>query len=154
MKLTILAILVTAVSAFAPQTSTTYSTGLKAEESGRREFFNQAASQVAAAAAIVATAAPANAVRDYENIAYLGGSNTVDINNANVRAYLKMPGMYPGAAGKIVTHGPYSKVSDLYEIDNLTPGEKDVIKKYSDRFVALKPSPDFVIDRVNNGLYR
>jgi photosystem II PsbU protein len=93
-------------------------------------------------------------VIDYENIGYLGGSNIVDVNNANVRAYLKMPGMYPGAAGKIVSNGPNSSVSDIYKIPGLTSGEADVIKKYESRFVAKKPSPDYVIDRINNGLYR
>jgi len=65
-----------------------------------------------------------------------------------------MPGMYPAAAGKIVTNGPYATVSDLYNIKGLTSGEKEVMKKYESRFVAFKPSADFVIDRVNNGLYK
>ena len=55
------------------------------------------------------------------------------MNNANVRVYLKMPGMYPGAAGKIVTNGPYSSVSDIYNIPGLTSKEKEVIKKYESR---------------------
>jgi len=87
-------------------------------------------------------------------VGYLGGSSTVDINNANVRVYLKMPGMYPAAAGKIVSNGPYKAVSDIYSIPGLTAGEKEVMKKYESRFVALPPSADFVIDRINNGLYR
>ena len=66
---------------------------------------------------------------DYENISYLGGGAVVDLNNANVRAYLRMPGMYPGAAGKIVSHGPYKSVADVYSIPGLTEGEKQVIKK-------------------------
>lgn len=94
------------------------------------------------------------AIRDYEAIGYLGGSDKVDLNNANVRVYLKMPGMYPAVAGKIVSHGPYASVGDVYKIDGLTGGEKEVLKKYESRFVVTAPSPDYVIDRINNGLYR
>lgn len=91
-------------AAFAPQSGTTVSTALNAE-AGRREFFSKAA---AATAAVVGAAAPANAVIDYENIGYLGGSSIIDVNNANVRAYLKLPGMYPKVAGKVVSNGPYA----------------------------------------------
>ena len=143
-----LAILSTA-AAFAPQASTQTSTALNAEASGRREFFSKAA---VAAAAIAGAAPAANAVVDYENIAYLGGSSLGDVNNANVRAYLKMPGMYPAVAGKIVSNGPYSGVGDLYKIPGLSSREAEVIKKYESRFVAKTPSPDYVIDRINNGL--
>nr|BBH96125.1 extrinsic protein in photosystem II [Chaetoceros gracilis] len=136
-------------AAFAPSnptTSATSTTALQAE-SGRREFFGA----LTAAAALAAPVA-ANAVIDYENIGYLGGSSIVDINNANVRAYLKMPGMYPTVAGKIVSHGPYSGVADLYKIPGLSSAEADVIKKYESRLTAKTPSPDYVIDRINNGL--
>ena len=135
-------------AAFAPSTQTQTSTALNAE-AGRREFFSKAAT---AALAVAGAAAPANAVIDYENVGYLGGSNIVDVNNANVRAYLKMPGMYPNVAGKIVSNGPYASVGDLYKIPGLTSKESEVIKKYESRFVAKTPSPDYVIDRINNGL--
>ena len=55
----------------------------------------------------------ASAKVDYADVAYLGGGSMVDLNNANVRAYLRMPGMYPSAAGKIVTHGPYKSVGEF-----------------------------------------
>merc|ERR1711957_822001 len=98
-------------------------------------------SKAAVAVAVVAGAAPANAIRDYENIGYLGGGAIVDVNNANIRAYLKMPGMYPA-------------VGDLYKIAGLSSREADVIKKYESRFTTKPPSADYVVDRVNNGLYR
>ena len=44
----------------------------------------------------------------------------MDVNNANVRVYARFPGMYPSAAGKIVSHGPYKSVGDLYNIPGLT----------------------------------
>ena len=78
------------VAAFAPNASPAASTTALNAES-RKEFINGA---VVAGAAFLAGAAPANAIRDYENIAYLGGSKTIDINNANIRVYLKRPGMY------------------------------------------------------------
>jgi len=63
-------------------------------------------------------------------------------------------GMYPAVAGKIVSHGPYTTVADLYKIEGLTSAQSEVIKKYENRLVAKTPSPDYVIDRINNGLYR
>ena len=77
----------------------------------------------------------------------------MDINNANVRVYLKMPGMYPTVAGKIASNGPYKSVSDVYNIPGLTGPEKEMIKKYESRFTAQAPAADYVIDRINNGLY-
>ena len=117
----------------------------------RREFFSSAAG-IAAAVGVFGVVGPANAVRDYENVEYLGGSGIVDVNNANVRAYLKLRGMYPAVAGKIASNGPYASVADLYNIPGLSSAEKDIIKKYESKFVAKKPSADYVIDRINNGL--
>jgi hypothetical protein len=36
--------------------------------------------------------------------------------------------------------------------DGLTGPEKDLMKKYENRFVTKEPSADFVIDKFNNGL--
>ena len=137
-------------AAFAPQAAPATSTALSAESNGRREFFSQAA----VGAAFLAGAAPANAVRDYENIGYLGGGSVIDLNNANIRAYLKLPGLYPTIAGKIVTNVPYSAVGDVYKIPGLSSKETEILKKYESRFTTKTPSPDYVIDRYNNGLYR
>ena len=137
-----------AVAGFvAPNAAVRPTTELASE---RRNFLTNAA----AFAGLAAFAPAANAIRDYENIAYLGGSSIVDINNANVRVYLKMPGMYPTVAGKIVTNGPYKTVADVYNIKGLQQNEKDLIKKYESRFTAQPPSADYVIDIFNNGLYR
>jgi len=143
------ALLVSTVAAFAPNNSAQRPvTELAAE---RREFMSQAA---AAVAGLAAFAPVANANRDYETVGYLGGGNVVDVNNANIRVYLKMPGLYPTVAGKFVSNGPYKAVSDLYNIPGLGGPEKDLIKKYEARFIAFPPSADYVIDRYNNGLYR
>jgi photosystem II PsbU protein len=137
-----------AVAAFAPSNQAQRpATELAAE---RREFLSKAA----AFAGMAAFAAPALAVRDYEGLGYLGGSNIVDINNANVRVYLKMPGLYPTLAGKITANGPYKNVGEVYQIPGLSGAEKDLLKKYENRFTALTPQADYVIDIFNNGLYR
>ena len=49
----------------------------------------------------VGAALPANAIIDYAGLPGLGGSDKIDINNANVRVYVKIQGMYPGCAGKV-----------------------------------------------------
>jgi photosystem II PsbU protein len=134
-----------AVAAFVAPSAERSTTALAAD---RRGFLSAAV----VAAAGLAVPGAALAVRDYENIGYLGGSDIIDINNANVRVYLKLPGMYPSAAGKIAANGPYGSVSDIYKIAGLSEGEKSVMKKYESRFTALKPSADYVIDRINNGL--
>mmetsp|Transcript_2453 Transcript_2453/g.6313 ORF Transcript_2453/g.6313 Transcript_2453/m.6313 type:complete len:137 (+) Transcript_2453:47-457(+) len=126
--------------------------GAAAFSASRRDFMAQTAAAVTVAAPVAVQVA--NADIDYAGLPYLGGSNKVDVNNANVRVYAKLPGMYPSVAGKITTNGPYKAVSDLYSIKGLTEKEKSIIKKYEARLVALEPSPMYVIDRVNNGLYR
>merc|ERR1712008_418133 len=90
-----------------------------------------------AAAGVLALApASANAIVDYDAIKYLGGSDKVDINNANVQAYRQFPGMYPTAAGAIATHGPYSKVSDIYDIPGVEERVKDIMKSMKDNSCA------------------
>jgi photosystem II PsbU protein len=134
-------------AAFVAPSAERASSSLNAE---RRQFLSTAAAFAGMALAPVA----ANAIRDYDNVKYLGGGEIIDVNNANVRVYLKMPGMYPTAAGKIAANGPYNSVAEVYSIPGLSAKEKEVIKKYESRFVANKPSADYVVDRINNGLYR
>jgi photosystem II PsbU protein len=71
-------------------------TAMSAEGSQRREFIAGLAG-----AAAVGAALPANAIIDYAGLPGLGGSDKIDINNANVRVYVKIQGMYPGCAGKV-----------------------------------------------------
>merc|ERR1712190_164637 len=113
--------------------------------------------QVAAGtAAAVMTLAPmaAPAMVDYDGIKYLGGSDQVDINNANVQAYRQFPGFYPTAAGAIASHGPYKEGADIYKIPNLDPRVLDIMKKYEKNLVCLPVSPAYALDRINNGMYR
>jgi photosystem II PsbU protein len=93
----------------------------------------------------------ARAEVDYEGIKYLGGGEKVDLNNANIRAYLKVPGIYPSIASKIVTNGPFKTVADVYNIEGLTGAEKETIKRSEGRFVVMEGKPEYVIDKINNG---
>eukprot|EP00931_Biecheleriopsis_adriatica_P043675 TRINITY_DN2495_c0_g1_i7.p1 TRINITY_DN2495_c0_g1~~TRINITY_DN2495_c0_g1_i7.p1 ORF type:complete len:210 (-),score=65.80 TRINITY_DN2495_c0_g1_i7:32-610(-) len=114
----------------------------------------QQATSVAAAAAMAVAPAASNAYVDYEGLQYLGGSDKVDINNANVQAYRQFPGMYPTAAGMICTHGPYKSVQEVYDIPGMDDKIKGIIKKYEGNLVSLPANPAYFIDRINNGLYR
>ena len=119
--------------------------GASALAPSRRAFL----SKVAGAAAGAAVAAPAFADTDYAGLPYLGGSEKIDINNANVRVYAKLPGMYPGAAGKIASNGPYKSVSGCAFMNEK---EKAATKGRESRLITLEPSAMYVIDRLNNGL--
>merc|ERR1712187_337582 len=98
--------------------------------------------------ALAPAAAPA--IVDYDAVKYLGGTDKVDLNNANVQAYRQFPGMYPTAAGFIATHGPYKTVSDIYNIQGMPDGVKDIIKKYEKNLIVLPYNEAYGIDRINN----
>ncbi|CAE7229731.1 psbU [Symbiodinium natans] len=120
-------------------------------------WLNSRKQQVAATAAAATVAlAPgaAQAMVDYDGVKYLGGTDKVDINNANIQAYRQFPGMFPTVAGLIGTHGPYQQVSDIYNIPGMTDQLKNIAKKYEGNLVCLPASPAYFIDRINNGLYR
>lgn len=142
-----------------------YTTGMTASRtrsSAVRMSASEAASrrQVLATAALGAVAlfpALAGAEIDYDGVKYLGGGDKVDVNNANIRAFTQFPGMYPGAASKILKAVPdigYKSAAELYNAPGLSDPEKAVLKKYESKFVFLTPKPEYVIDRLNNGLYR
>ncbi|CAK0804365.1 unnamed protein product, partial [Prorocentrum cordatum] len=115
-----------------------------------------ASAAAASAVALVASvsASPALAEVDYVNIEYLGGSNKVDINNANIMAYRQFPGMFPTASGWIGTHGPWEKVSDMLNDPELPDNLKQIIQKYEKNYVAFPANPAYFIDRINNAMYR
>ena len=53
---------------------------------GRREMI----SKVLGAATLLGGAAAANADIDYAGVGFLGGSSTIDVNNANIRVYTEV----------------------------------------------------------------
>merc|ERR1719217_1804318 len=119
------------------------------EDVSRREVF----SKVLGSAALL-SALPAMAEIDYAGVGYLGGSSQIDVNNANIRVYQKLPGVYPNAAGKIVTKAPYKSKDDMYAKAGFSPAEAAAVKKYDSKFIYLEPKPEYIIDNINNGLYR
>lgn len=111
------------------------------------------AGAVAAAAAAVLPK-DALAEREYPNIGFLGGGEQIDINNANVRTYAKFQGFYPGLATLIVSNGPYRSVEELYDLPGITSTQKKTLDKYKMNLVALQPAAEYVIDKINNGMYK
>merc|ERR1719199_1735336 len=154
MRAFIFALMLGVASAFgASPMRATRSVTMSAEAS-RREFMVKAAGFAAAA---VAAAPAADALVDYPGLPYLGGGDKIDLNNANIRSYLRLPGMYPSIAGKITSQKyPFKSVGDVYNIKSLTDPEKAILKKYEGqgKFLVLEPAAEYVIDRTNNGLYR
>jgi photosystem II PsbU protein len=142
---------------------------MQADSVSRRDLFKNAA-----AIGLAAMPFAANALVEYENVPYLGGSDIIDINNANVRVYTRLPGMYPTIAKQIVKNVPFKTVEDLYTLKTLSSEQKEIIKKYEKNLVALEPAPEvlsvswlgfmfsisycffvqYVLDNINNGLYR
>lgn len=79
----------------------------------------------------------------------------IDLNNTNVRAFIKLRGMYPTLAGMIVRNAPFDKVEDVLEMPGLSERQKDVLRDHMDDFYVDEPVDAFVEggDRINNGIY-
>lgn len=56
--------------------------------------------------------------------------------------------MYPHAAGKIASHGPYATVKDIYKIVGITESDKKIFKKYENEFAVNPPGRTFN-ERIN-----
>ncbi|CAN0111886.1 unnamed protein product [Heterosigma akashiwo] len=72
----------------------------------------------------------------------------IDLNGAIVVDYKAFPGMYPHAAGKLASNGPYKSVKDIYKIDGLSSNDIKMFKKYEKEFTALPPGRMFS-ERIN-----
>jgi photosystem II PsbU protein len=94
-----------------------------------------------------------NAVDDKLSTEY---GSKLDLNNANVQAFVKYKGMYPTIAGKVLKHAPYSNVEDVLDIPGLSERERDIIEANLGNFTVTPPDPALVegADRYNNGVYR
>lgn len=94
-----------------------------------------------------------NAVDDKLSTEY---GSKLDLNNANVQAFVKYKGMYPTIAGKVLKYAPYENVEDVLEIPGLSDRERDIIEKNLGSFTVTPPDPALVegADRYNNGVYR
>jgi len=79
----------------------------------------------------------------------------IDLNNTNVRAFRKYPGLYPTLARKVVDNAPYQKVEDVLEIPGLSDSQKQKLKANFDNFTITDTDDTFTEggDRYNNGYY-
>jgi photosystem II PsbU protein len=79
----------------------------------------------------------------------------IDLNNTNVRAFRKYPGLYPTLARKVVDNAPYEKVEDVLEIPGLSDSQKQKLQANLDNFTITDTDDTFVEggDRYNNGYY-
>ncbi|MEL7316899.1 MAG: photosystem II complex extrinsic protein PsbU [Cyanobacteria bacterium J06559_3] len=94
-----------------------------------------------------------NAVDDKLSTEY---GSKLDLNNANVQAFVKYRGLYPTIARKILKNAPFNSVEEILDIQTLSDRERDIIEANLDNFTVTPPDPAFVegADRYNNGVYR
>jgi photosystem II PsbU protein len=80
----------------------------------------------------------------------------IDLNNTNVRAFQKYPGLYPTLARKIITNAPYKQVEDVLDLPGLSDRQKQLLQANLDKFTVTQYEAVFNEgdDRVNNGIYR
>ncbi len=80
----------------------------------------------------------------------------IDLNNTNIAAFQKYPGLYPTLAKKIIKNAPYKKVEDVLNIPKLSDKQKTLLQANLDNFTVTEFEPNFNEgdDRINNGIYR
>ncbi|MBE9181234.1 photosystem II complex extrinsic protein PsbU [Oculatella sp. LEGE 06141] len=79
----------------------------------------------------------------------------IDLNNSNVRAFTKYPGMYPTLAGMIVRNAPFNKVEDIFNMPGITERQKEILQANLDYFTVTQAENALTEggDRYNNGIY-
>lgn len=109
-------------------------------------------SSVALKSSLVADASLRNAADDKLRTEF---GKKIDLNNTNVRAFRKYPGMYPTLAKKIVDNAPYKSVEDVLDIPGLSERQKQLVQANIDNFAVTNVDEVFVEggDRYNNGYY-
>lgn len=60
----------------------------------------------------------------------------IDLNNANLSAFLDCPGFYPNLATTIVNSGPFDRVEEVLEIPNLNSEQKALLKANLSHFTV------------------
>ncbi|HEY9648275.1 MAG TPA: photosystem II complex extrinsic protein PsbU, partial [Chroococcidiopsis sp.] len=48
----------------------------------------------------------------------------IDLNNTNIRAFTRYPGMYPNIAKLVLKYAPFESVEDVFDIPGLTDRQK------------------------------
>ena len=79
----------------------------------------------------------------------------IDLNNANVRKFRRIPGFYPTLASKILQNAPYQTVEDVLEIPGLSDRQKDLLQANIEKFTVTTPAEVYNEgdDRYNPGVY-
>ena len=91
-----------------------------------------------------------NAISDYEIVPMqLAQPGKIDVNNAVITEYKRLPGMYPRAAGLIASNGPYKSVKDLTSLPMANEHDKELFRKYANELVAMPPGRQFY-ERINS----
>lgn len=80
----------------------------------------------------------------------------IDLNNTNVRAFQKYPGLYPHLAREIIGNAPYNSVEDVLSIPGLSERQKQILQANLGNFTVTEADTVFTEgdDRYNNGIYR
>jgi photosystem II PsbU protein len=78
----------------------------------------------------------------------------IDLNNANIKEFREVRGMYPTLGRIIIEHAPYRTLDDVLNIEGLTAKQQELIKKSADRFTLRQPDESMNRERINNALYR
>ena len=80
----------------------------------------------------------------------------IDLNNTNIAAFQRYPGLYPTLGSKIIKNAPYEKVEDVLSIPGLSEAQKERLRANFDNFTVTEYEPNFNEgdDRINNGIYR
>jgi photosystem II PsbU protein len=101
------------------------------------------------------TAAPTNSSNSADSKLGTEFGKKIDLNNTNVRAFRKYPGLYPTLARKIVDGAPYKSVDDVLNIPDLSANQKANLEKNLDNFTITSTDDTFNEggDRYNNGYY-
>ncbi|MFM6311539.1 MAG: photosystem II complex extrinsic protein PsbU, partial [Dolichospermum sp.] len=60
----------------------------------------------------------------------------IDLNNTNIAAFQKYPGLYPTLGSKIIKNAPYKKVEDVLNIPELSDEQKALLQANLDNFTV------------------
>ncbi|WP_448561810.1 photosystem II complex extrinsic protein PsbU [Trichothermofontia sp.] len=68
------------------------------------------------------------------------GDQKIDLNNANLSAFIDCPGFYPNLAKIIVNNGPFNQVEDVLKIADLSSDQKALLKANLKNFTISDPT--------------
>lgn len=80
----------------------------------------------------------------------------VDLNNSNVMAFRRYPGLYPTLARKIIQNAPFETVEDVLNIPGLSESEQTLLRANLGNFVVTPAESALTEggDRINPGIYK